>query len=315
MQPLHNQPHQTSHVAPPYWTMPGPGTSGAGVPGMQQANQKVPLSHNAANFMYGGATHNQYPHAHVNTNGTASPYMSGTSHLANQKPPLHQPVPFYPYQSLQPPYATQDQEMYQHYETTHRQEYNYDTLHGTHHSYYQQSPYQVPPAQQGPVNVPPAPVQNHAGLYDLPDSKSRSYHEGLTNEALHGDFGAIQNHPNDMQHNRPTTLPVVPKAQSLQKSDSLESELCTLLSPMDPNAEVSSSVEVTPENSPAHEHKYKPASSNVNPRSPKTVKSDLAEEKPKETVQSSNRLHSRNNNVEDHADNSDAGRGKLVALS
>ena len=308
---MHNQqsPRQAAHVAPPYWTMPPAASAAGGVPGMHSiqsaANQKVPLnmSQNATNFIY-GATHCQQQY--VSANGTASPFMpSGASHLADQK--VLQPVPFYPYQPPQPPYATQDQEMYQHYETTHRQEYNYETLHGTHHNFYQQ-PYQVQQVVSHPVNVHPA--QSYPGLYDLGDGKSRSFHEDLVRDARPIEQAVSTHNPNEAQ-DRPNTLPVIPKTDNFQKSDSLESELCTLLSPMDPNAEVSSSVEVTPENSPRHEQKHRAPSSTIKSSSPRNdlSRGDLMEGTPKENVKPTNRAQKKAINVDEQPIHTESGRG------
>ncbi len=233
-----------------------------------------PKPPNVLNMPAGYPLHHQQA-AQMYPSKTPPPYAYHPSSLPSAR--RASASPYYPYQQLQPPYAVQDQEMYHNYETTHKQEYNYETLHASHHNYYQQQP---PPSVVYPKSVanssqdqfvsPPANgnTADAERLLDNQNIYSNDINDQTKATVPHQDLGTSDVDPNMTRKDsmgpqkvgskvsRPQSLPVqhmaasTPRQQSRSKDTFDESEAASVISPIDPDVEVSSSVEVTPENSP-----------------------------------------------------------------
>ena len=206
-------------------------------------------------------------------------------------------------QALQPPYAVHEQELYHNYETTHKQEYHYETLHGSHHNYYQQNlPYNQnqnlptsssdnqshqnlqmvdaqsnipgserkfsvnsqtskgtnlnPNESQRPIVVSPKPNSNNENLncsndnfnQSSPRSGGRKVSSSSTPPKRPQTLSMESQNERDSKTEETSKMRT--RGKNVEKKDTFESSCA--ISPLDPEVQISSSVEVTPENSPVH---------------------------------------------------------------
>ena len=307
----HVPAHQNTSRIPPTWSQTAHGM----VP-----NDRLPpvstsvMNHNQVNPLAGHQSLNRHqsnpPFNHASVQNPASSMYP--NYGSQQAFPVHhgnqnfqlassRPQSMYAMQGLQPPYAVHDNEAYHNFETTHNQEYHYETLHGSHHNYYHQHP--PPVSSHNPYAQPPTSVYQHPPVYSSSQvpvqsqSNMSENHQNISNEgqflrsrsnsALSSNLNTSPRQMYDVASNdnvsnmnanlakpkakRPQTLDMRSEKGNAKGNEKKQGEgnlmnrseknrataydSSSAISPLDPDIRISSSVEVTPENSPVHQNR------------------------------------------------------------